>query len=133
MLCLTFKVSQAEEVMFHQTHVCDHHVQHVLTHSLHVTADLQLLTIQQHHKHLPQALLHLPTLILHTHTHIHTVEGPMTSPPIRPALSCRQAMQISVHYHDGRGNVQNHTRLSGHLRKLRAEKILQRQQDNTGM
>lgn len=63
-LPLTSQAGQAKEVVLHQAHVSHHHVQHVLAHRLHIAAELQTLAVQQHHPHLPLALLHLPALIL---------------------------------------------------------------------
>lgn len=60
---ITSEVCEAEEVVLHEPNVCDHHIKNVFTHCLDVTAQLQLLAIQQHHTHLPLHFLHLTTFL----------------------------------------------------------------------
>ncbi|TNN23189.1 hypothetical protein EYF80_066693 [Liparis tanakae] len=50
-------------MVLHQPDVGHHHIENVFTHRLDVTAQLQLLAVQQHHAHLPLHLLHLATLL----------------------------------------------------------------------
>lgn len=53
----TSEVRQAEEMVLHQPDVRHHHVQHVFAHRLDVAVQLQLLTVEQHHAHLPLHVL----------------------------------------------------------------------------
>lgn len=50
-------------MMLHKSSVSNHHVKNVFTHCLDVTAQLQLLAIEQYHTHLPLHFFHLPTFL----------------------------------------------------------------------
>lgn len=59
----TSEVRQAEEMVFHQPDVRDHHVEDVFTHRLDVAVQLQLLAVQQHHANLPLHILRFTTFL----------------------------------------------------------------------
>lgn len=92
--------------------MCNHHIKHVFTDCLDVTAQFQFLAIQQHHANLPLHVLHLPTLLADRHQNEKSCEfikdgsGSLswfqTSPLLRRELSgVRRAhwpsSQILVH------------------------------------
>lgn len=51
-------------MVLHKPDVGNHHIKNVFTHHLDVTAQVQLLAIQQHHTHLPLHFLHLATFLV---------------------------------------------------------------------
>lgn len=51
-------------MVLHKPDVGNHHIKNIFTHCLDVTAQLQLLAIQQHHTNLPLHFLHLTTFLV---------------------------------------------------------------------
>lgn len=51
-------------MVLHKPDVGNHHIKNVFTHHLDVTAQVQLLAIQQHHTHLPLHFFHLATFLV---------------------------------------------------------------------
>lgn len=51
-------------MVLHKPDVCNYHIKNVFTDCLDITAQLQFLSVQQHHANLPLQVLHLTTLLV---------------------------------------------------------------------
>lgn len=60
----TSEICQAEKMVLHEANVCNHHIKKIFTNCFDITAQLQLLAIQQHHTNLPLHILHLTTFLV---------------------------------------------------------------------
>lgn len=55
-------------MVLHESDVRNNHIENIFTHRLDVTAQLQLLAIQEHHTNLPLHVLYLTTFLLREET-----------------------------------------------------------------